>query len=40
MQNLLYLEGVCWNGKKLTLSKNCPKISGATAADYVLEDRG
>jgi prevent-host-death family protein len=40
MQALMCIEGIHWNGKKPTISKNRPKISGTTAADYVLEDRG
>jgi len=33
------LEGVNWNGKKPKGNDSPPKISGKTAADYILEDR-
>ena len=40
LQDLIRLEGIHWNGKKPAGSKTCPQIIGASAADYVLEDRG
>lgn len=39
LEDLTHLEGVHWNGKKPQGSKVCPKISGSTGADYILEDR-
>lgn len=39
LENLLRLEGVRWNGKKPQGNKVCPKITEASGADYVLEDR-
>lgn len=38
-QKLLQMEGISWNGKKPKGGKNCPKMKGKTAAEYVLEDR-
>jgi prevent-host-death family protein len=40
LRSLSQLEGIQWNGKKPKGGgKNSPKISGKTAAEYVLEDR-
>lgn len=36
---VLTLDGVNWNGEKPKGNDVPPKISGKTAADYVLEDR-
>lgn len=39
LQELLNLEGLHWNGKKPKGAEFCPKLSGKTAAEYLLEDR-
>lgn len=40
LNELVHLKGVRWNGKKPQGGgETCPKISGTTGADYVLEDR-
>lgn len=40
LQMLFQMEGVKWNGKKPKGAKHGPKLSGNTASNYVIEDRG
>lgn len=39
IEAILQLEGVHWNGKKPQGGENCPKVTGNTVANYVIEDR-